>query len=162
MEETTKEKLFQSGDVKEDILGYARKLSALGEVWSALSWHENGEHGGSQALERCGEILGEIVMDYSKAIEILFDDVRCSMIDLDKNVVFPLAHFQEELDWLQKDGDNHPASLYLIDYQLEQIEAFIHAALPAFDLKSGYEEVKKIYLARQKKAPATVPAAAGA
>jgi hypothetical protein len=82
--------------------------------------------------------------------------------NIDKNIVFPVAHFKEELDRLQKGHGDDATSLYFIDYQLEQIEAFTHAALPVFDLKSGYKEVRKIYLDRQKKAPATVPAAAGA
>lgn len=161
MTESEERKPFQSDNVMEDIYGYARKMRALGEAWGALSWHENNGHGSTAALENCGEALGEIVMDYAGAIEILLDEIRKSVVDLDQNVVFPLPQCQKVYDFIG--ANRRKEDLCAVDYRVQELKSFIeNTALPAIKLKADFEDLKKEILNKQKSAPEAVGAAAGA
>ena len=160
-EEKEKKRPFLGERVTDNLADWAGKLKALGEVWGTLSWHEAQGHGSSDALEMCGETLGSIIMDYAEMIETTVNENIGSFIDLDKNVVFPLARCQEVYEWSSK--HRHDPDICHIDCQLKQLTDFIHnAATPAIGLKNDFEDLKKEIMAQQKKAPAAVAAAAAA
>lgn len=149
MTEREERKPFQSDNVMEDIYTYARKMKALGEAWGALSWHENNGHGSTTALENCGEALGEIVMDYAGAIEILLDEIGKSVVDLDQNIVFPLAGCREAYDFIG--ATRRKEDLCAVDYRLKELTSFIeNAAVPAISLKNAFEDLKKDILNKPK------------
>lgn len=160
-EEIEKKRPFMGEKITDDLIDWAGKLKALGEVWGTLSWHEAQGHVSSDTLETCGETLGSIIMDYAELIENTVTENLSSFVDLDENVVFPLARCQEVYDWASK--NRHTPDVSHIDYQLKELEAFMEtAALPAIRLKNGFEELKKEIMAQKKSAPAAVSAAAGA
>lgn len=152
---------FKREDMLDNITEWTGKLKALGEVWGALSWHVDRYDGDGDVLARCGEMLGMIIMDYAGLIEDVITENRHSFVDLDKNVVFPLARCQEVYEWSSE--HRHDPDICHIDYQLKELTDFIHnAATPAIGLKNDFEALKKEIMAQQKKAPAAVSAAAGA
>jgi hypothetical protein len=157
-EEKEVRKPFQSDDVIDDLMGYARKLQALGEVWGTLSWHEGAGKANSNTLENCGEELGNIIRDYAEAIEIIFENIQCLLVERDKNIVFPIADYQHAFEWLSKTPGQQDISL--VGYYLEGLNKFMqNEVMPLFDLRKKYEDLLK---EKQKSTPATVSAAAGA
>jgi len=53
-------------DAAEALMGFSKKLEALGFIISDLCFQE--EHGSSESLSTYGEELGGIIMDYSNHI----------------------------------------------------------------------------------------------
>jgi len=152
---------FQTGDKIEDMMSYARKLNALGDLLQTLFWIGNACDTGQAELQRFGQELGWIMQDYSQALEIMLDESSCSFVDLDKNVVFPLGRCQEVYDFI---GNNRrKEDICAVDYHLQELNNFIeNAAMPAMRLKNSFEDLKKEMLAGNKSAPEAVRAAAGA
>lgn len=158
MKERKERKPFQSDDVIEDLMGYARKLKALGEVWGTLSWHEGAGHVSSSILETCGEEMGSIIKDYAEAIEIMFENNQCLFVERDKNIVFPITNHQEAFEWLSKTPGQQ--DIYSVGYHLSQLKEFrADAVMPVFDLINKFEDLLK---KKQESAPVAVSAAAGA
>ncbi len=151
-----KHRPYTSGNAVDDLTDWAGKIKALGEVWSALSWHENESReggGGSQALEWCGEKLGEIIMDYAELIEVTIHENSKSFVDLDGSVVFPLAHHQDGLRILYEGAFNEEGTKDQIEQHIKELDAFSeNASIPAMRLRNQFEDLKKKVLNRQKKA----------
>ncbi|MFH1857325.1 MAG: hypothetical protein ABH845_00250 [Candidatus Omnitrophota bacterium] len=145
---------FTGGDVRDDVIDWAEKMKALGEAWGALSWHVDRYDGDSEALARCGETLGRIITEYAELIENAVIEYG-----IKKN---PLARYEETLKWIE-DSKGEGGSAGVINYEIKSIADFIHTvALPAFDLKQRFEEMKKKYPVKQESDPAAESAAAGA
>ena len=159
MEKQEERKPFQSGDAIEDMMGYARKLKALGAFWSALSWHENREDGGdTEALNNYGEAMGEVIMDYSGAIEIMLEGNNRLVVYRDKNIVFPIAEFQHAFEWLSKTPDKQ--DIFLVGDYLRRLKEFrANEIMPVFDLIMKLEDLLK---KKQASTPEASSAAAGA
>lgn len=132
---------YTSGNPIDDLVSWAKKVKVLGEVWGTLSWHENRQPG-SEVLESCGETLGDIIMDYADLIEKTATKNSKSFVDLDENIVFPLARCQEVYDYARKNVNSPDVSH--IDYQLKELDSFIHdAAMPACQLKKKFESLRE-------------------
>jgi hypothetical protein len=124
-------------------------------VWSALSWHESSEQdGGTETLDTCGEILGEIIMDYSGALEIMLEEHNSLVVYRDNNIVFPIAEFQEAFEWLNKTPDHQ--DIFLVGDYLRRLKEFrANEIMPVFDLIMKLEDLLK-------KKQASTPAAGSA
>ena len=143
MEKKEERKPFQSGDAIEDMMGYARKLKALGAFLSALSWHENRDAGGgTEELIKHGETMGEIIMDYSGAIEIMLEENNRLVVYRDENIVFPIAEFQHAFEWLSKTPDKQ--DIFLVGDYLRRLKEFrANEIMPVYDLIMKLEELLK-------------------
>lgn len=132
---------FQTDDIVEDMMGYARKLGALGELISAYSWLSNESNKGEEDFMRCAQELGMIIKDYAEGLDILLKKANHSFVDIDKNIVFSLTHCQEVYEFTSQ--HKHKPDVYHIDYQMKELDSFIHnAAMPAFDLKNKFESLR--------------------
>lgn len=152
---------FKSEDIADNLREWAGKIKTLGEAWGALSWHVERYDGDGDSLARCGEILGMIIGDYAGLIEDTVTENIGLFHDLGKNINFPLARCQEVYDFIK--DTKRPEDIIAIDFRLNELTDFIHnAATPAVGLKNDFEDLKKEIMAQQRKAPATVSAAAGA
>jgi hypothetical protein len=154
-----KQRPYTSGNVIDDVSDWAGKIKALGEVWSALSWHENESReggGGSQALEWCGEKMGEIIMDYAELIEVTIAKNGKFFIDPDGiNVVFPLTAHQNSLKMLYQGAFNEEGTIDHIERSIKELDAFSeNASIPAMRLRNQFEDLKKKVLGGPEKAPA--------
>lgn len=139
---------YTSGNLIDDLVSWAKKVKVLGEVWGTLSWHENRQHG-SEVLESCGETLGDIIIDYADLIETAATENSKSFVDMDENIVFPLARCQEVYDHASKNVNSPDVSH--IDYQLKELDSFIqNAAMPACELKKKFESLRKEVLEAKK------------
>lgn len=158
-EEKEKKRPFSvtGGDVRDDVIDWAGKLKVLGDAWGALSWHVDRYDGDSEALTRCGETLGRIIMEYAELIENAVIEHGITKQ--------PLARYEETLKWIE-DSKGGGGSAGVINYEIKSIDDFIHTvAVPAFDLKQRFEEMKRKYPVKPEQevfAPAAVSAAAGA
>ncbi len=152
---------FTSGSVIDDLTEWARKLKVLGNVLESLARHENNGHGADNTLESCGEVLGDIIMDYAELIEETVMEHRESFVNHDENVVFPLARCQEVYDFIGK--ARRIEDLAAIDFRVKELGAFIEdAAVPAMRLKTAFETLRKEILAEEKRISVAESAAATA
>jgi len=154
MEKNDKEckRPFAAGSVRDNLIDWAGKLKALGEVWGALSWYEN-EHGGSQTLESCGETLGSIVMDYAELIE--------TAVNENNSNDFPSAWHEGVLKWIEE-SKGEGGSAGVIDTHIRLIDDFCRTvATPAFLLRNRFAEMKKKYPIKQENASEARTEAAG-
>jgi hypothetical protein len=136
-EEKEKKRPFTGCGIREDLIDWATKLKALGQVWGALSWHENQGDGVTVTLEACGEALGSIVMDYAELIETAAQE--------DERRVFPFEWHEEVLEWIA-DSEGGGGSAGVITVHQRLIDDFIRTvATPAFSLKNRFDEMKKKY-----------------
>lgn len=133
---------FQSADIIEDMMGYARKLGALGEIIAAYSWISKESRLGEEEFMHCADELGMIIKDYAEGLNILLKKQNHSFVDLEKNVVFSLEGCKEVYEIISK--HKHSSDMYQVDNQLKELAAFIHnAAIPAIDLKNKFESLQK-------------------
>lgn len=140
---------FKREDMADNLIEWAGKIKALGEVWGALSWHVDRYDGDTDALGRCGETLGTIIGDYAGMIE----DTVTEDMSFDKNGVNPLAGCQEAYDFIGK--TRRVEDLIAVDSRLQELSSFIsNAAVPAIGLKNDFEALKKEILAKQESAAA--------
>ena len=150
-----KKPTYSGGDVRDDVIDWADKLKALGEIWGALSWHVDRYSGDSEALIHCGETLGRITRDYAELIENAAIEYGINRR--------PLARYEETLKWIE-DSKGGGGSAGVINYEIKSIDDFIHTvAVPAFDLKQRFEEMKRKYPVKPEEevfAPAAEAAAA--
>jgi hypothetical protein len=156
---------FAREDMADNLIEWAGKMKALGEVWGALSWHVDRYDGDTDALARCGETLGTIIGDYAGMIEDTVTEEISSFFDYirDKNVVFPLADVQKACALLREGGFFLQTTLDSINCQLSTIEAFEQKAIvPILTLKEELEMMKKKFHPPRKSAPTAESAAAGA
>ena len=162
-DEIMKKRPFMGEKITDDLVDWAGKLKALGEVWGTLSWHENQGHVSSCTLEMCGEALGSIIQDYAEMIEYTVTENIQSIVNLDKDIVARLDSCRKFYNRI-KDGHWCPADISVIDFRLNELTSFINgAAIPAIGLKEDFTVLRKSIQTRLKeKAPAGVSAAAGA
>lgn len=162
-EEITRKRPFMGEEITDDLIDWAGKLKALGEVWGTLSWHEGQGHVSSCTLEMCGEALGSIIADYAEMIEYTVAENSQAIVKLDKDTAGRLAGCRRLYDRI-KNGHHCPADVTSIDLRLKELTDFIHtAATPAVGLKEDFLELRKSIQKRlNEKAPAAVSAAAGA
>jgi len=168
MTEEEKQRPFNKGSVVDDLIDWSKKLTALGRMVSAVSWLEYNleaklHTGSTELFFQHGEALGDIISDYASAVELALEENHRSWMGLEDKIVFDIKRPQEVLIWLKNGGFHNLTEMRCIEYQLEELDAFcINAALPAIELKGEYENFKKQFITRQKKAPTAVSAAAGA
>lgn len=152
---------FAQEDMADNLIEWAGKMKALGEIWGALSWHIDRYKGDDEALVHCGETLGSIIMDYAGLIEDTVTDNFKHFHDLDKKIVLPLARCREVYDFIGK--TRRVEDLSAINYQIGELRSFTeNAALPVMRMQNLFEDLKKEIMTQQKSAPAAVSAAAGA
>jgi len=155
-----KKRPYTGGLVTDDLIDWAGKLKALGEVWGALSWHEGAEHGGTEVLARCGEVLGNIVMDYAELIEDTVNQNIDSFLKPGEDVAFPLARCQEVYDFVKGTKFSDPTLIDAILFQLKQLDEFIETtATPAIQMRTRFDELRKELIARKKPSPAAASVA---
>jgi len=75
---------FASNGLIDNLIDWSEKLKALGEVWSALSWHDNNGTT-TETLQIYGETLGRIVADYADLINNAVQDSAVIFFNHDKN-----------------------------------------------------------------------------
>ncbi|MDQ5987996.1 MAG: hypothetical protein CSYNP_03749 [Syntrophus sp. SKADARSKE-3] len=161
MEEREERIPFQTGDLIEDMLSYARKLNALGEAFATMFWIQNCKNVGAEGFARFGEELGYIIQDYSQGLEIMIDNAKLSFIDRNDDRVFPLGRFQEVLDFIGK--TRRPEDIVAVNHHLNELDSFIEDTMvPAIRLKTSFESLRKEIMGNKKTAPEAVVAAAGA
>jgi hypothetical protein len=152
---------FVSEDMADNLIEWAAKIKALGDVWGALAWHVEKYDGDIDALTRCGETLGSIIGDYAGFIQDTVTENIEFFFDKEKSVVSPLARAQEVYDSIDKNRQTE--DLPAIDYQLKELLSFTeNAAMPVMRLQDRFKELKEDIMTKQKSAPAAVSAAAGA
>jgi len=152
---------FSTGHTWNDVYDWSNRLAALGEVISALAWHER--NGGSECLHQEGEHLGEIIRDYAQAIRITIDKNLEKLCDMDESIISPLSRSQEVLDFLKGKETLNPSDLMPINYQIERLEEFLNAVLPGFDIKADFVRLRdRIQEALKREAPTTEATAAEA
>jgi len=148
------EKPFSSGDVREDLIKWSYKLGALGNLISALAWHE--KDGGSESLCSDGELLGSIIYDYAQAIKITTEK-RCRiLIDIDKAFVSPLPRCQEVYEWLNGRDMLNQSDLEPINYRLKELESFFEAFTgPALDLTGKFAKMRDAIILKMQEEAST-------
>ncbi len=140
--EEIREKPFLCGDVREDLDGWSRKLGALGNLISALAWHE--KKGGSESLCSEGEILGSIIHDYAHAIELTIDQESGVLSNIDEGIAFPLARHQSVYDMMALTKDLNGTDLPAIQTQLKKLQTFTEETLiPVLRMTNGLEDMRK-------------------
>ncbi|MFA5089148.1 MAG: hypothetical protein WC552_08985 [Candidatus Omnitrophota bacterium] len=143
---------FKKEELRDNVIEWAAKIKALGDAWGALSWHVNLYDGDRDALARCGEYLGMILMDYAGLIEDVITENWDCFVDTDQNIMFPLARCQEVCDFIGK--TRQIGDLTAIDSQLAALTSFLEdTVLPAMRLKHSFEDMKNEIIAQHKNAP---------
>lgn len=152
---------FAIEDMADNLIEWAGKMKALGEVWGALSWHVDRYDGDGEALTHCGETLGMIIGDYAGLIEDTVTENLSIIRHPDENIVSPLAKCKEAYDFIGK--ARRVEDLIVIDQCIKELKSFFeNMSMPAVRLTSSFEALKKEIMAQQENAPAAVSAAAGA
>jgi len=142
MENIEERQPFQTGDVIEDMMGYARKLNALGDVVMTMFWLHEAHNVGEAEFSRFGQGLGDIIMDYADALHIMLYKESVNFVDREKEVVFPLGRCREVFDFIGK--NRRKDDLCAIDYRVKELDEFIkNTAIPAIQLKSDFEQLRK-------------------
>lgn len=152
---------FAQEDMADNLIEWAGKIKAIGEVWGALAWHVRHYDGDDDALLGCGETLGCIIGDYAGMIEDTITENFDVFHDLDKKTVLPLARCREVYDFVK--NTKRPEDIIAIDFRLNELTDFIKdVAIPAIGLKDDLLALRKSLATKQKSAPAAETAAAGA
>jgi len=142
MENIEERQPFQTGDVIEDMMGYAQKLNALGDVVMTMSWLHEAHNVGEAEFLRFGQDLGEIIQDYADALHIMLYKESLNFVDREKEVVFPLGQCREVYNFIGK--TRRKEDLCAVDYRLKELDEFIEkAAVPAINLKNDFEQLRK-------------------
>ncbi len=161
MEKIKEEQPFQTGDTMKDMMSYARKLNALGDVVMTMCWLQKAHNIGEPEFFRFGQELGNIIQDYAQGLQIMLDKADADFYDREKLFIPPLERLQEVYDFIVK--TRRKEDLCAVNNSMQTINSFIEsAAIPAFRLKNNFEALKKDILSENKSTPEAVAVAAGA
>lgn len=144
---------FRSGDDVEDVLSYARKMNALGDVIVALSWAEKTKNICGEDLLRVADEIGYIIQDYAQAIEIMTHN----FVEYDDHVESPLGRAQEVYEFVNK--FQRPEDLPAINFQIKELNEFFEKyAMPVVRLTNNFKDLIEDIMHKQRTAPKPAPA----
>ena len=115
--------LARNIDTAEDLLGWARRLEAIGDVISSVANDEELNH---VLIGQTGEQLGYIISDYAGAVLEVAETAYFEIKDFYKNGEDSLpAKLSKELSRLKNGFCSSPYNLECIEKALEEIEPIL-------------------------------------
>jgi len=130
-------KLFESSSFKaDDLMGYCRRIDALGHAISTLGFYEN--KNGSETLTGYGEELGMIVADYAKTINKALDGayrVLNEFFECDGSLAHEVIVAHNEIAQMK----DHSTALEAIEKNIQLIRSTGLDSLPVENLMQVME-----------------------
>jgi hypothetical protein len=115
--------LARNTDTAEDLLGWARRLGAIGYVISSIASHEDP---GQVLTGETGEYLGHIISDYAGAVLEVAETAYWPIKEFyEKGEDSLVAEVNKELRRLKNDFCSSPYNLTCIEEALEKIEPIL-------------------------------------
>lgn len=160
--EEKEEKPFSTGDIYEDLIGWASRLDALGALISSMAFEESDE------LIASGEYLGYIISDYAKAINLSLHEAKNVSWRAPRGVYFSISDHKDSYETIRQGAYYPEKALEVVNREIKELESFIEEVVdPVIKLEVSYGQLRRAIIERieenrQKEVPATVGAAAGA
>lgn len=159
--EEMEEKPFSTGDIYEDLIGWASRLDALGALISSMAFKESDE------LITSGEYLGYIISDYAKAINLSLHEAKNVSWRAPRGVYFSISDHKDSYEMIRQGAFYPEKALEVVNKEIKELNAFMkEVADPVIELEVSYEQLRRAIIKRieenkQKEAPATLGAATG-
>ncbi|MDD5451507.1 MAG: hypothetical protein PHT49_06380 [Desulfovibrionales bacterium] len=162
-EEKIEKKPFSTGNIYEDLIGWASRLDALGALMSSLASFEE-----SDELITSGEYLGYIISDYAKAINLSVHEAGNVFWRAQHGVYFSISDHKDSYEMIRQGAYYPEKALEVVNREIKELNSFIkEVADPVIELEVSYEQLRRAIIKRieenkQKEAPATVGAVTAA
>ena len=126
--------IFTSGDRAQDLIDWATRIEAVGNVIEAINPEDN---------VWCIPILGGVIYEYASAMKTVlnayYPEIRNIVGDFEFPALVEIEGKYERLEWLEDNG-NHKMANDLIQETLEEVQKFEKRISSFFDIKEGLKK----------------------